>query len=232
MMWVFLNGIEVVVMGFLSWFISHSNSIIAFFNIILIYFIFLQLRDARKPLITTKIIQRDKDVIDRPNVLESGTTLYLAIINNSKNIAQSINIEYQFDFNGRSMKVKEKELNHLNPKEATRIIIKYGTIRKKYPDLFEEKTEKMVTKIIPKETLKVNLIVTISYNPLIGSLFKYMLKDNYEIEWGSLKNYPNFRDHPILNCWNKRNGKYYIHKTGGREFREEREDSTDVRNEW
>jgi len=102
MMWVFLKGIEVVVMGFLSWFISHSNTIIVFFNIILIYIIFLQLRDARKPIITTKIIQRDKEVIDRPNVLESGT-LYLVIINDSKNIAQSINIEYQFDFNGRSM---------------------------------------------------------------------------------------------------------------------------------
>lgn len=231
MMWVFLKGIEVVVMGFLSWFISHSNTIIVFFNIILIYIIFIQLRDARKPIIITKIIQRDKDVIDRPNVLESGT-LYLTIINDSKNIAQSINIEYQFDFNGRSMKVKEKELSHLNPEEATRIIIKYGTIREKYPDLFEEKTEEKVTIIIPKETLKVDLIVTISYNPVLGYLSKYILEDNYLIEWGSLKNYPNFRDHPILNCWNKRNGEFYIYKTGGREFREEREDSTDVRNEW
>lgn len=231
MMWVFLKGIEVVVMGFLSWFISHSNTIIVFFNIILIYIIFLQLRDARKPIITTKIIQRDKEVMDRPNVLESGT-LYLAIINDSKNIAQSINIEYQFDFNGRSMKVKEKELNHLNPKEATRIIIKYGTIREKYPNLFEEKTEEKVIKLIPKETLKVDLIITIRYNPILGYLSKYILEDNYLIEWGSLKNYPNFRDHPILNCWNKRNGEFYIYKTGGREFREEREDSTDVRNEW
>jgi len=231
MMWVFLKGIEVVVMGFLSWFISHSNTIIVFFNIILIYIIFLQLRDARKPTITTKIIQRDKEVIDRPNVLESGT-LYLAIINDSKNIAQSINIEYQFDLNGRSMKVKEKELNHLNPKEATRIILKYGTIREKYPNLFEERTEEKVTKLIPKETLKVDLIITIRYNPILGYLSKYILEDNYLIEWGSLKNYPNFRDHPILNCWNKRNGEFYIYKTGGREFREEREDSTDVRNEW
>jgi hypothetical protein len=130
------------------------------------------------------------------------------------------------------MKVKEKELNHLNPKEATRIILKYGTIREKYPNLFEEKTEEKVTKLIPKETLKVDLIITIRYNPILGYLSKYILEDNYLIEWGSLKNYPNFRDHPILECWNKRNGEFYIHKTGGREFREEREDSTDVRNEW
>ncbi len=223
MMWVFLNSIEVVVMGLFSRFISHSNSIIAVCNIILICIIFfqfciniLQLRDARKPTITTKVIGRDKEVTDRPNVLESDTTRYLAIINNSKNIAQSVNIKYQLNFNGRSIKEKKKELSHLNPEEATRIIINVSKIIEKYPDLFEEKTEGNITIKIPKETLKVNLIVTLRYNPLIGSLFKHKLEDNYEIEWGSLKNYPNFSEHPVLKSWNKRNGEYYIYKTGGR----------------
>lgn len=231
MMRVFLNDIEVVVMGLLSWFITYSTTIIAVCNIILICIIFLQLRDARKPIITTKIIQRDKEVTNRPNVLESGP-LYLAIINDSNNIARSINMKYQFDFNGRSIEINKKKLSHLNPKEAARIIINFDTIIENSPNLFEEKTEGNSTKKIPKETLKVNLIVTISYNPLIGSLFKYKLEDNYEIEWGSLKNYPNFSDHPVLLSWNKRNGEYYIYKTGGREFKEAKEDSTDVRNEW
>ncbi len=110
-------------------FANYSNSIIAFFNIILIYFVFLELRDARKPIITTKIISRDKEIMDRPGVLESGN-LYLAIINNSKNIAQSINIEYKFNFNGRSVNIKEKELSHLNPEEATSIVFKTILIRK------------------------------------------------------------------------------------------------------
>lgn len=212
-MWVFLNSVEAVVMELVSWFITYSTAIIAFFNIILIYFIFLQLRDARKPLITIKIIPRDKEVIDKPNVLESGTTIYLAIINNSKNVARSINIRYQFNFNGRSKKVKEKKLSHLNPEEATKIVLKTKTIREECPEIFEEVKEGGITKIIPKETMKMDLIVTVSYNPLIGSLYRYKLEDNYEIEWGSLKNYPNFSDHPVFNCWNKRNGEYYIYKT-------------------
>jgi hypothetical protein len=204
-----------VVMDILNLFANYSNSIIAFFNIILIYFVFLQLRDARKPIIITGIISGDKEITERPDVLESGK-LYLEIINDSKNIAQAINIEYKFNFNGRSVNVKEKDLSHLNPEEATSIILKSIPIRKKYPDLFEEITEGNITKIIPKETLKIDLIVTIHYNPLFRSLFKYNLEDNYLIEWGSRKSYPNFGDLPVFQSWNKRNNEYYIYKTGGR----------------
>lgn len=206
---------------------SHSSSIIAVANIILILFIFIQIRDSRKPIIITKIIPRNKEVTDRPDVLESGN-LYIAIINNSKNIAKSINIDYQFNFNGRSIKVKEKKLSHLNPEEATKIVLKIKSIREKHPEIFEEVTEGSITKRIPKETLKIDLIVTIRYNPIIGFLFKYKLEDNYKVEWGSRASYPNFRDHPVFMSLNKRNGEYYIYKTSGREFTEEMEDS----NEW
>jgi hypothetical protein len=109
----------------------------AVFNVILISFIFFQLRDSRKPLIITKIIPRDKEVTDRPDVLEAGT-LYLVITNDSNNIARAIDIEYQFNFNGHSIPKKEKMLSHLNPKEATKIILKRGWILDKYPDRFEE----------------------------------------------------------------------------------------------
>lgn len=210
-------------MDILNFFVNYSNSIIAFFNIILIYFVFLQLRDARKPIIVTKIISRDKEVIHRPYVMETGN-LYLAIINDSNNIAQSINIEYQFDFSKHSIKIKEK-LSHLNPKEATKIILKYGAIREKYPDLFEETTKGAITKITPKETLKIDLIITVFYNPLLG--LKYKIDDNYMIEWNSLKSYSNFEDHPVFNCWNKRNGEYYIYKTSGSEFTVKKDESSE-----
>lgn len=216
-----------VAMDILNLFVIYSNTIMAVANIILIVFIFHQLRDARKPIISTKIISRDKEVIHRPDVLESGT-LYLAIINDSKNIARSINIEYQFDFNGGSEKVKENELSHLNPDEATSIVLKTLPIRQKYPDLFEEITKGNVSKIIPKETLNIDLTVTVYYNPFIRSLFKYKLEDNYVIEWGSQKSYPNFDDLPVFNCWNKRSGEFYIYKTSGQEFRRKEE----FKNEW
>jgi len=204
----------VTIMSILNLLVNYSNVIMAVVNVILISFIFLQLRDSRKPLIITKIISRDKEVTDRPDVLEEGT-LYLAITNDSNNIARAIDIKYQFNFNGHSIPKKKKMLSHLNPKEATKIILKRGWILDKYPDLFEEITEGNTTKRIPKKTLKIDLIVTIHYNPLIGFLRKYKLEDNYVIEWGSCENYPNFNDLPVFNCWNKRNGEFYIYKTGG-----------------
>ena len=176
------------IMYILNLLVSYSNVIIAVVNVILITFIFLQLRDSRKPLIITKIISEDKEVTDRPDVLEAGT-LYLAITNDSNNIAKDIDIEYQFNFDGNSVLKKEKILSHLNPKEATRFPLKRGEVSEKYPDLFEEITEGNTTKRIPKKTLKMDLIVTIHYNPLLGFL-KYKLEDNYVIEWGSLENNP------------------------------------------
>jgi hypothetical protein len=193
-------------------FVRYSNFIIALFNAILIYLIFLQFRDTLKPLITTKIIQRDEEVTDRPNVLESRT-LYLATINNSKNIAKSINIKFKFRFDGYSVEYKEKELDHLNPGEGTRTIIKSKEISERYSELFEEKSEEKITKIIPKDTLKIDLTVSISYNPIIGRFLPYKIEDIYFIEWGSLKSYPRFEDHPVFLCWNKRD-EYYIYKTG------------------
>jgi hypothetical protein len=91
-------------------------------------------------------------------------------------------------------------LSHLNPKEATKIVLKYGTILEKYPELFEETAEETATIKTPKQTLKIDLTVTVSYNPILRYLFKYKLEDNYLIDWGSLKSYPNFSDHPIFNC--------------------------------
>ena len=205
------------IMNILNLLVSYSSVIMAVFNVILISFIFLQLRDSRKPLIITKIISKDKEVTDRPDVLEAGT-LYLAITNASNNIAKAIDIEYQFNFDGHSILKKEKRLSHLNPKEATRFLLKSGEILEKCPDLFEEITEGNTTKRIPKKTLKIDLIVIIYYNPLLGFLRKYKLEDNYVIEWGSRKNYPNFDDHTVFNCWNKRNGEFYIYKTGGVEL--------------
>lgn len=178
---------------------------------ILICFVFLQLRDARKPIITTKIISRTKNVIDRPDVLESGT-LYLVITNKSKNIAQSLSIEYQFKFGGRSIKVKAQGLSHLNPEEAASIPLKFKPIKEKYPDLFEKIVEGTKSRIVPKNKLNADLIITIHYNPLIGCLSKYKFEDNYVIEWNSRIN--------DIKCWNKRNDGYYIYKTSGREFTE------------
>lgn len=208
-----LDTIVAIVMALLNLFGNYSNIIIAIANIILIIIIFRQLRDARKPILTTKIISGNKEVTDRSDVLESGK-LYIVINNESKNIAKSLEIKYQFNFDGSFRKVEKGFLSHLNPEEATKILLKTKSVREKYPALFEEVTEGNITKTIPKKTLKIVLIITVSYNPIFANLFKYKIKDTYVIEWGSLESYPNFGDHPIFNCRNRRNDDFYIYKTG------------------
>jgi len=207
------NIVAIVMNHLLNLFGNYPNTIIAIVNIILVIFIFLQLRDSRKPIITTKIISGNKEVTDRSDVVEFGK-LYIAINNESKNIAKSLEIKYRFNFDNSSKKVKQDILSHLNPEEATKILLKTESIIAKYPDIFEKMTEDNPTKTIPKKTLKIDLIITVRYNPIFANLFKYKIEDNYVIEWGSLESYPNFEDHPRFKCLNKRNDDFYIYKTG------------------
>ena len=208
-----IDNIVAVVMNLLNSFRDYSNTIIAIVNIILVIFIFLQLRDSRKPIITTKIISGNKEVTDRADVLESDKQ-YIVINNKSKNIAKSLEIKYKFNFDSGFREVEKGFLSHLNPEEATKILLRTKSMREKHLDLFEEVTEGSTTKIIPKKTLKIDLIITVRYNPIFADLFKYKIEDNYVIEWGSLESYPDFEDHPIFNCLNKRNDDFYIYKTG------------------
>jgi len=208
-----IDNFVAVVMNLLNSFGNYSNTIIAIVNIILVIFIFLQLRESRKPVITIKIISGNKEVTDRSDVLESGNQ-YIVINNESKNIAKSLEIKYQFNFDSGFREVEKVFLSHLNPEEATKILLRTKSMREKHPDLFEEVPKGSTIKIIPKKTLKIGLIITVRYNPIFANLFKYKIEDNYMIEWDSLESYPNFEDHPIFNCWNKRNDDFYIYKTG------------------
>ena len=208
-----IDNIVAVVMNLLNSFGNYSNTIIAIVNIILVIFIFLQLRDSRKPIITTKIISGNKEVTDRSDVLESGNP-YIVINNESKNIAKSLEIKYQFNFDSSFREVEKVFLSHLNPEEATKILLRTKSIREKHPDLFEEVAEGNTTKIIPKKTLKFGLIITVRYNPIFANLLKYKIEDNYAIEWGSLESYPNFEEHPSFKWWNKRSDDFYIYKIG------------------
>ena len=126
-----IDNIVAVVMNLLNLFRDYSNTIIAIVNIILVIFIFLQLRDSRKPIITTKIISGNKEVTDRADVLESDKQ-YIVINNKSKNIAKSLEIKYKFNFDSGFREVKQDILSHLNPEEATKILLKTESIIAKY----------------------------------------------------------------------------------------------------
>jgi len=185
--------------------------IIAIVNIILVAFVFLQVKHTYRPILTTKILSREKDVKDDPSVLEYGD-LYSVVSNASPNLASKIKVEYTFLQTGEKLLQIRRNLSYLSPNEATREPLAIGELITKYPGLFEEHSKGDESKKTPKETL--NLILEIQVRYRFG-LLPYKIRDSYKIEWGSLKNYPDFKDHPILNCWNTRDG-HYVYKLNGR----------------
>ena len=185
--------------------------VIAIVNIVLVMFVFLQVKHTYRPILMTKVLSRDKDVDDNPSVLEYGD-LYSVVSNASPNLASKIKVEYTFLRAGKKLLQISRNISYLSPNEATREPLAVGEIITKYPELFEEHKEGNEYKKIPKETL--NLILEIQVRYRFG-LLPYKIRDSYKIEWGSLKNYPDFKDHPILNCWNTRDGQY-VYKLNGR----------------
>ncbi len=174
-------------------------------NLVLITFIYRQVRHLYKPTITIKVIHREKDVEERPSVLEYGD-LYLVISNVSKNPAKNLTIHYEFLLANTKITEVNKTLTYLNPGEATREPLEYGKIIKERPNLFQTVTRGNETKKIPTKTLKLLLDVTVTYNSP-----RYKIQDSYEVQWDSLENLPDFENHPSVLCWNRRDG-IYIYK--------------------
>ncbi len=203
------------------------NTVLVLANLVLIYFVFRQVRLAYKPLITTAVISGEKarkDVFIRPDVLESGV-LYLVVSNISKNTASNMKIRCEISLKGKDEKLDEedKALDYLNPGETTAEPMYFAkNLLDKRADLFEKKvTAERAELMIPKETLWLILNVTVTYG---FRLWKHKVRDSYEVEWGSLKSYPNIKDHPILWSWNKR-GRQYIYKWGEKK----KDDEPDLR---
>ncbi len=176
-------------------------------NIVLIYFIFRQVRHIYRPVITTKVVSREASVDEKPTVLVSGDS-YLVVSNVSTNQATNLRIDYEFSLRNRRIAKLDKTLRYLNPKESAKELIPLGEILRGYPELFEEVQQGKETKKIPKKTLALYLKITITHG-----FPRRKIVDSYKLEWGSLENYPRFKDHPVMNCWNVRDD-FYIYKLG------------------
>lgn len=174
-------------------------------NLLLVFFIYKQVRLVHKPIITIKIISRGKDVDATASVLESGE-LYLVVSNVSNNLASNLRIHYDFLLEDKKITEVNKVLKYLNPREAIREPLGLGQIIREHSELFDEVRRGDEEKKIPKKTLRLFLNITVTYN-----FPKHKIHDSYEIEWGSLESYPRFKDHPIILRWNRRDG-LYIHK--------------------
>jgi nitrate/nitrite-specific signal transduction histidine kinase len=177
-------------------------------NVLLVSLIYKHVRHIYKPLITTKIISHEKtisekNITSRPSVLEE-TPLYLVVSNVSNNSALNLKVQYALLLDNQKLTDETRDLKYLNPNEATRMLINCGKVIDQHPELFDEIQVKNTIITIPKKSLTLSLDVKIT----CGFLLKHEMKDSYQIEWGSLKSYPRVEDHPVLLCWNKRNGMY------------------------
>lgn len=193
------------------------NAIMALVNVILVIFIYLQFRDSRMPNLTTEIVSYDGNVRKNASVLETGT-LYLILTNKSKNVAKKVNIKFIFRFKGIEHKSEKKVLSHLNGGESLKVLVYFGEILKKYPDLFEEHTiRENQTWITPKEMLKIDLQVIITNNGIIGNVGAQKLEDNYYIEWWEYqeehKRSYEVGNLPTFFSWNRRDGEFNIYKS-------------------
>lgn len=184
-----------------------TDWVIIIVNVALVTLVFLQVKHTYRPVLTTKILSREKDIKDNPDVLEYGE-LYSVVSNLSPNLASHIKVKYVFLRAGEKLLQTHKSLSYLNPNEATREPLGIGEIITNYPELFEEHNKGNEYKKIPKETLNLVLEVQVKYR---FGMLPYRTRDSYRIEWGSLLKYPNFENHPILNSWNVRDG-HYVYK--------------------
>ncbi|AKB24660.1 hypothetical protein MSMTP_1191 [Methanosarcina sp. MTP4] len=192
---------------------NYANIIIAFGNLILVAFVFLQIRDSRKPIISINVLSRDKEQTDRQFVLESGD-LYAIISNYSKNTARSLDIDCQFKFKDQftTENDQNKKLDYLNPGEATRFFIQTSDFMEKHTEYFEEIEEGNTTIITPKETLRIDVSIKVRYNPIFANHGKYETTDDYYIEWGHAIKTQDANYVTRFHCWNKRNKNFYIYK--------------------
>lgn len=179
-------------------------------NFFLICFIYRQVRHIYKPVITTKALSFEASVEATPTTFVRDNPC-LVVINESTNQATKLRISYEFWLRERRIAKLDKTLGYLNPKEAIKERIPLEEIHTKYPQLFEEVWQgEKVMKKIPKKTLSLHLKITIAH----GGFPRHKIVDSYEIEWGSLENFPRLEDHPMISCWNRRDG-FYIYKLGG-----------------
>ncbi|MBA7479492.1 hypothetical protein ES707_22297 [subsurface metagenome] len=180
-------------------------------NLVLISFIYRQVRHIYRPIVTTKVISSEGSVDRTPSVLESGD-LYLVVSNVSNNQAKNLKIGCEFWLGGEKIAQVNKLLRYLNPREATKELIPLGKIIDSYPELFEEIEVGKVTKKIPKKTLALLLKITV-----IHGFPRHKILDSYKIEWDSLETCPRFEDHPLILCWNIRDGLYIYKLSEGSE---------------
>ena len=131
---------------------------------------------------------------------------YLVSENLSKKRLPPTTLETEFLINENDSLKKTEKLGFLNPNEHTKILFGIRWLIDERPDLFERTTEGDTTKVTPKEPMKVVIKLKVK---LHGHL--EIQKDEYYMEFGSLKNYPHWKDHPVILVWNKR-GENYIYK--------------------
>ena len=181
--------------------------------VVLIY----QYKLQRQPILNIKIKAQSRNTKQRnleyiggtvpPETYGGDDNYYLFISNDSTNIATNLKIELKYKVDGLKQTITHKcFLSYLNPNEYTRMILYFPKeLLKKYPDKFKTIKKGDKDTIIPKETIKLILMIDIKHTPIIRGIKSYKIYNEYSIEWVGLDSMPTLtKTH--MNCWNRRNG--------------------------
>jgi len=178
-------------------------------SILTAIFLFLQFRYQNKPTLNIKLISGDKKIIEKPNLLEtdrlflknikenkfaSSMSLYLIIENKSNFVADNVILQCKDSLNTKYDKIYIK---YINPGETVRLIAPFYQLNKQ-KELFTEyeETRRNFSKI-PKKELIFNFYLILKHNPLFW-LFAFKIRDEYKIEWRSLNELKDIKQHPNI----------------------------------
>ncbi len=201
----------------ISQFINEKfNILMVIANIIFVCFYFMQWRESKRPILYTNLLSH-KIVVDSEQGIESKPCIledcsqgaYLIVSNKSKHVAENITIDYTLKLQNEEIP-KNRKLSHLNPKESTKVLVTFNELYDIPKDIFEKVKVGDIEYKLPKQTLKFELYVNITFGywPL-----RYSIKDSYYIEWLGSNSLPTPR--VDIRSWNRRD-KLDIYKTFGK----------------
>ncbi len=162
--------------------------------------IFFQLREQKKPFFLIEIKDKDNNKIQ--HVQEYGT-LFIFLTNRSSNPAKHIVVSATL--NGK--KLFSKNIPYLNPHEMWEEPLPLGDFLKANFEHEHIPLEKNVDEIVPKESIKASMLVSIRYWLIF---LPVSVKDEYFLEWYSVRQMSS-NNAPRITIANKRKGEY-IHK--------------------
>lgn len=192
-----------------------ANIVIASANILIIYFYYMQLRETRTGVISSKFMDYEKKSEEIQAIVENSP-FYFYITNESNKIIKKLKVNAKVVLENKEKQIlgkksfKNLKIDYINPCERIKShLFRLGEFSKYFPDLFEEHSVNNGKRLFtaPKKKLILKLSLVFKW----GGFPNYKQRDYYEIEWESPYELKSKENHPVIKSYNRRNG-FYVEK--------------------